>query len=48
MVVGNPRLKVGEIRDEGDAVHADVVTVDGSLVDTYRIDKNTGTWEPLR
>jgi hypothetical protein len=48
MVVGNPRLAVGEIRDEEENVYAQVVTSDGSLVEEYRIEKGTGMWRPVR
>lgn len=48
MVVGNPRLAVGEIRDEEEEVYAQVVTTDGSLVEEYRIEKDTGMWRPVR
>jgi hypothetical protein len=48
MATGNPRLKVGEITDQGDTLRAEVVTIDGSLVDAYRIDKKTGSWQPIR
>jgi len=44
MVNGNPRLKVGDIIEESSFISADVVTVDGSLVERYKIDKSTGTW----
>ncbi|MCZ4282580.1 hypothetical protein O4H49_17460 [Kiloniella laminariae] len=46
MVNGNPRLKVGEISNEEGFIVADVITVDGSLVERYRIDKTTGIWMP--
>ncbi|WP_157231171.1 hypothetical protein [Kiloniella laminariae] len=46
MVNGNPRLKVGDISDEEGFIVADVITVDGSLVERYRIDKTTGIWVP--
>ena len=48
MVTGNPRLAVGEIKDQGDAITAEVITVDGSLVDKYTIDKKSGGWKPVR
>ena len=48
MVAGNPRLRVGQVIDDGGEVKAQVVTGDGSLVDEYRIDKKTGTWTPVR
>ena len=48
MVAGNPRLKVGSVADKGDAVHATVVTPDGSLVEEYDVSKATGAWAPVR
>ncbi len=48
MVAGNPRLKVGEIRESEDRVTARIVTADGSLVDEYVVDKETGVWTPVR
>lgn len=48
LLAGNPRLTVGKVTDAGDAVTAEVVTHDGSLVDAYRIDKKTGAWTVMR
>ncbi|MCP5373403.1 MAG: hypothetical protein H6907_16875 [Hyphomicrobiales bacterium] len=48
MVVGNPHLRVGQVRESGDAVTAQVVTADGSLVEEYSIDRKTGAWTPVR
>lgn len=48
MVVGNPRLKIGKINDNPTHVTAQIVTVDGSLVEEYSIDKENGTWKPVR
>jgi hypothetical protein len=48
MLAGNPRLKVGSVTDKGEAVHATVVTVDGSLVEEYDVNKSTGAWAPVR
>ncbi len=39
---GNPNLKLGDIKDEGQNFEADVVTKDNSLADKILIDKNTG------
>ncbi|MEH6633642.1 MAG: hypothetical protein V7776_22770 [Halopseudomonas aestusnigri] len=44
MVNGNSRLKVGDIKDEKSFISADVITIDGSLVERYQIDKSTGIW----
>ncbi len=45
----NPNLKVGEIRAAGDdAILADIVTKDGSLVQRFRFDTRTGWSHPLR
>lgn len=48
MVVGNPRLKVGPIREDANTVFAKIVTTDNSLVEEYAVDKKTGQWKPLR
>lgn len=40
---GNPRLKLGNVKDDGkNTIVAEIVTKDGSLVDRYRINRNTG------
>jgi len=43
---GNPNLKIGDIKDEGQNFQADVVTKDNSLADKILIDKNTGWMRP--
>ena len=43
---GNPNLKLGGIKDEGQSFEADVVTKDNSLADKILIDKNTGWMRP--
>ncbi len=43
---GNPNLKLGDIKDEGQNFQADVVTKDNSLADKILIDKNTGWMRP--
>ena len=48
MVAGNPRLKVGAIKDAGEKIVAQVVTADGSLVQEYAVDKKTGAWLTLQ
>lgn len=48
MVAGNPRLVVGKVREAGNRIIANVVTIDGSLVEKYSIDKKTGIWVPIR
>ena len=48
IVIGNPRLVVGKVEENEDRVMADIVTNEGSLVDRYSIDKQTGVWEPQR
>ncbi len=48
LLVGNPRLQVGDIKDEGETILASVVTTDGSLVEQYRVNKSTGVWVPIR
>ncbi len=48
MVLGNPRLAVGAIDDQGATIVARVVTPDGSLVEKFEIDKESGVWTPAR
>lgn len=48
MVVGNPRLKVGSIREDADSVYAKIITADNSLVEEYIVDKKTGQWKTNR
>jgi hypothetical protein len=43
---GNPNLKLGAVKDEGQNFEADVVTKDNSLADKILIDKNTGWMRP--
>ena len=48
MVLGNPRLAVGAVTDQGATIVARVVTPDGSLVEKFEIDKESGVWTPAR
>ena len=48
MVSGNPRLKVGPVRDQGKMIRAEVVTQTGSVVEIYNIDKSSGIMTPVR
>ena len=48
MVSGNPRLKVGPIKDEGDNIRANIVTENGAVVDEYLVNKSNGVWSPVR
>lgn len=42
---GNPRLKVGEIKEkDADTIIADVVTQDNSLVERFIVDRHTGIY----
>jgi len=43
---GNPNLKLGDVKDQGQNFEADVVTKDNSLADKILIDKNTGWMRP--
>lgn len=47
--MGNDRLKVGEVtaKDDGTII-AEIVTVDGSLVQKMEFDRNTGHPRPVR
>ncbi len=44
---GNPNLKLGKITDEKDYFVAEITTKDGSLVEKYQIDKNTGWFKSI-
>ncbi len=48
MRLGNDRLKVGPIVDQDKFILVDIVTVDGSLVERYSIDKAAGNWVAQR
>lgn len=48
LVMGNTRLKVGDITDEIQYIRARVMTIDNSPVEEYRIDKKTGIWKEIR
>jgi len=39
---GNDRLKVGDVKEADGAIIADIVTVDGSLVERFKVDPDTG------
>lgn len=39
---GNPRLRLGGVTEDAEAVVAEVVTTEGALVDRLRIDKRSG------
>jgi hypothetical protein len=44
---GNPRLKVGQIEQvDEDTIVAEIVTVDDSLVQRFRVDRHTGEMAP--
>jgi len=44
MINGNERLKIGKIQEEEKFITAEVVTLEGSLVERYKIDKSNGSW----
>ena len=43
---GNPNLKLGKIKDAGNAFEAEIVTKDNSLVDKVLVDKTSGWMRP--
>lgn len=46
---GNPRLTLGEVAEAGeDAITAEIVTSDGSLVERLSVDRHSGAIRPLR
>lgn len=46
---GNPRLKLGNLSEkDANTFSAEIVTVDGSLVETLEIDRRTGAMRPIR
>lgn len=48
MVSGNPRLKVGPIKEDGENIRAQIVTENGAIVDEYLVNKSNGVWTPVR
>lgn len=47
--MGNGRLKVGTVEAKDDAtISAEIVTLDGSLVEKFDIDRKTGFMRPIR
>lgn len=46
MVGSNPNLKVGNVAEQDGEITAEVVTQDGSLVNRFRVNPNTGRWAP--
>jgi hypothetical protein len=41
---GNERLKVGEVKElDDDTIVAEIVTLDDSLVDRFKVDRHTGS-----
>jgi hypothetical protein len=45
---GNDRLKIGKVEEKDkDTIVADIVTVDGSLVQRLAVDRHTGWIRPL-
>ncbi|HXV23188.1 MAG TPA: hypothetical protein VED46_02900 [Alphaproteobacteria bacterium] len=47
-LLGNPRLKVGDVEEaDKDAIVAEIVTTEGSLVDRLSVDRHTGAIERL-
>ncbi len=46
-VRGNPRLKVGEIKEKDvDTIQVDIVTKDNSLVEQFLVNRHTGSYRP--
>ena len=45
-VANNPNLRVGTVAEEDGAIVAEIVTKEGSLVNRFRIDPDTGAWAP--
>ncbi len=46
---GNDRLKLGKVEEvDEDTITAEIVTVDGSLVQKFTIDRNTGWTRPAK
>ncbi len=46
---GNDRLKVGKVvQTDDDTIVAEIVTVDGSLVNKFAIDRDTGVHRPTK
>ena len=46
--MGNPRLKVGTVKEKNaDTIVGEIVTVDGSLVQRYEVDRQSGVYRPV-
>ena len=43
---GNPRLKIGNVAENGGTITADIVTSDNSLVQRLIVDRNSGAVRP--
>jgi hypothetical protein len=43
--LGNKRLKIGDIKADGGAITADIVTTDNSLVQRMKVGRSTGDIE---
>jgi hypothetical protein len=46
---GNPNIKVGKVEErDDDTIIAEIVTQDGSLVESLKVDRHTGFMQPVR
>jgi hypothetical protein len=43
--LNNKRLKIGDLKGDGETITAEIVTVDNSLVQRLKVDRHTGTIE---
>lgn len=45
--MGNPRLKVGAVKEkDANTIVGEIVTQDGSVVQRFEVDRNTGVYRP--
>jgi len=47
MLTGNPRLVIGKLTENDAKVIAQIVTVDGAVVEEYAVNKQTGFWKAI-
>ena len=46
--MGNPRLKVGTVKErDANTIVGEIVTLDGSLVQRYEVDRQSGVYRPV-
>jgi len=46
--VRNPNIKLGKVKEKGEAFEVEIVTIEGSLVNRFLVDKRTGMMQPAK